>query len=108
MCGSSRLEIGGLLLLPSASGVGLRGTSVGADDREELDVELERGFRRDLVAAAGLAVGELPRDRELSLSADLHARNAFVPALDHPALAKLELERVLAYRAVELLPVHQR
>src|SRR5690606_5541116 len=62
----------------------------------------------DVRLVARFAVRHVPRDRELALSADLHARQTFVPALDDLALPDRELERLIAIaRAVELLPVHQ-
>src|SRR5580765_7568792 len=71
----------------------------------ELDLEHERGVRRDDAARPGCAVTHLGRDRELALAADSHALHPLVPAGDDLAGAETELERLAANRAVELGPV---
>src|SRR5207302_552074 len=75
---------------------------------QQLHVELERRVRRDRAREAARAVGEVRRDQQLAAAADLHARDALVPALDHPPLAERERERLPAVaRAVELLSVEE-
>src|SRR5258706_4917977 len=73
---------------------------------KEFHVEQQRRVRRDRAAGAAGAVSELRRDDERPLAADLHAREALIPALNHLAGAELELEWVVAIAgAVELLAV---
>ena len=78
-------------------------------EAQQLDGEDQRRVRRDLPGAA-LRVAELRRDHQLALAADLHARDALVPALDHPARAQLKAERPIArarrveHRAVGQVP----
>src|SRR5262245_36943144 len=74
-------------------------------DRQELDLEHQRRIRgNEPVLDVAAAVGERRRDHELALAADLHARHALLPALDHVAAAERERERLVAVaRAVELL-----
>ncbi|MNT87246.1 hypothetical protein D3C72_2276370 [compost metagenome] len=43
------------------------------------------------------AIGQLRRDVEFALAADLHAHHALVPALDHTAGADDALERLAAF-----------
>ena len=72
-------------------------------DLEQLDVEDQRGVRRNHAAGAARAVAQSRRNHERALAAHLHAGNAFVPALDHAARAERERERGVAIaRAVEL------
>src|SRR5581483_4122175 len=66
------------------------------DQPERLHVEDERGVRRDDTAGAALAVAELGRDDQAAFAADLHRRDALVPALDHAAGADRERERAAA------------
>src|SRR4051794_31164735 len=47
---------------------------------EQLDFEPQRRVRRNSAARARRAVAELRWDRELADAADLHGRDAFVPA----------------------------
>src|SRR5205085_6239595 len=76
---------------------------------DELDVEDERGVGRDRVAVAAAAVGHRRRDHERALAADLHARDAVVPARDRLARADRELEGLsLQLGAVEETPVMLR
>src|SRR5205814_491296 len=63
-------------------------------NRQRVDDEHERGVRRDGGRLAGRPVGELRRDDQLAPAAGLDAHEALVPALDHRALAELELERL--------------
>ena len=76
-------------------------------DLEELDLEDERGVRRDNARSALGAVGVLRRDCEPGQLADLHRCDTEAPALDH-ALADRERERLPAVAArVELLAVRE-
>src|SRR6202035_1256061 len=73
-------------------------------DVEELDVEDQRGVRRNDAAGAAAAVAELGRNDQRALAADLHGRDAFVPAANDLADADLERERLIAIdRRVEFL-----
>src|SRR6202035_528010 len=73
-------------------------------DVEELDVEDQRGVRRNDAAGAAGAVAELGRNDQRALAADLHGRDAFVPAANDLADADLERERLVAIdRRVEFL-----
>src|SRR5438067_12041770 len=75
---------------------------------EQLDLEDQRRVRRDHATSTARAVAERRRDRQPADATDLHALDAFVPALDHPATAKRERERLAAIlRAIELLAVGQ-
>src|SRR6202161_1402201 len=73
-------------------------------DAEEFDAEDQGGVRRNDAAGAAAAVAELGRNDQRALAADLHGRDAFVPAGDDLMQADLELERLVAIdRGVELL-----
>src|SRR5512135_3803692 len=75
-------------------------------DAQQFHFEHQRGVRRDHAAGTARAVGQVRRDGELALAADLHARHALVPAGDDLAHAELEFEWVVAVDAgVELLAV---
>src|SRR5690242_1055315 len=78
-------------------------------DGKEVDDEDERLARGDHPARAAVAVGELGRDREPAAAADLHARDALIPALDDVAAAEAERERAAPVPGgVELLAVRPR
>src|SRR5437867_9189290 len=63
-------------------------------------------MRRDHAAGAARAVAQIGRDGELALAADLHSRDALVPAADHLAAPEREDECLAAVLArVELLAV---
>src|SRR5690606_21447818 len=64
-----------------------------AAELDQLDVEHERGVRRNVVAEAALAVAELRRDEQQPPAADSHAGYALIPAIDHAPGADLERER---------------
>src|SRR4051812_34444059 len=71
---------------------------------DEIHDEDQRLIGADDAAGAALAVGEHRRDRDPPPAADLHARDALVPARDDLALAETELERAPAVPGgVELL-----
>src|SRR6202035_5407839 len=73
-------------------------------DVEQLDVEDQRGVWRNDAAGAAGAIAELGRNDQRALAADLHGRDAFVPAGDDLVQADLELERLVAVdRGVEFL-----
>src|ERR1700675_3075844 len=73
-------------------------------DADELDVEDQRGVWRNDAAGAAGAIAELGRNDQRALAADLHGRDAFVPAGDDLVHADLELERLVAIdRGVEFL-----
>src|SRR4051812_35735296 len=80
----------------SCSGTTMPVTSL---DVEQLHFEDEGRVRRDHAAGAARAVAEARRDGELALAADLHAGDAFVPALDHVALAERKDEGLAAVLA---------
>src|SRR6187551_1387389 len=73
-------------------------------DAEQLHLEDQGGAGRDHPAGPAIAVAQMRGDDQLALASHLHRDDAFVPALDHAALAHRELERAAAvHRAVELL-----
>src|SRR6185369_7916413 len=75
-------------------------------DVQQLHFEHQRRLRRNGAGQALVAVGELGRDGEPALAADLHAGHPLVQPLDHVARAESEVERIAAGAAgVELLPV---
>ena len=55
----------------------------GSLDADELHVEHQRRAGRNDAAGAAVAVGEVRRDDEAALPADLHAGDALIPSLDH-------------------------
>src|SRR6202012_4578114 len=62
---------------------------------------------RDDAAGAARTVAERRRNNQGALAADLHGGNAFVPALNHVALANRKFEWLVAIdRRVELLAFH--
>src|SRR5712671_6009833 len=71
---------------------------------EQIDVEHQRGARRDVAAGAARAIAQVRRNDQRALAADMHGGEAFVPALDDLALAEREGKRLAPVeRAVELL-----
>ncbi len=71
---------------------------------EQVDDEDERLAGADDAARTPIAVAELRRDDESPATADAHAGDTVVPALDHLARAESERERLAAVpRRVELL-----
>src|ERR1019366_2123655 len=77
-------------------------------DGHELDFEDQRRVGRDDRRPTLRAVGHGRRNRELSLLADLHARDSLVPPFDDLTLAERELKGLIPVaRAVELLSVGQ-
>src|SRR5262249_16993575 len=73
-------------------------------DPEQLDLEDERGARRDHAARAALTVAQMGRDAELARAAHPHRAGAFVPALDDASLADGKAQRLAAVvRRIELL-----
>src|ERR1700689_4032165 len=73
-------------------------------DSKQLDVEYQGCARRNDPARATLTVTERRRDDELALTADLHALDALIPALDHLTAAQAKAKRLVAILgAVELL-----
>src|SRR6185295_7285667 len=77
-------------------------------DPNQLDVEEERGVRRDHTTRPSRAIAEVRGDHEFSLTAHFHSGNSFIPPLDHLADADLEFERPPPVAArIELLAVLQ-
>mmetsp|Transcript_7232 Transcript_7232/g.21401 ORF Transcript_7232/g.21401 Transcript_7232/m.21401 type:complete len:570 (+) Transcript_7232:318-2027(+) len=75
---------------------------------DELDLEDQRGVRRDRGRGAGLPVGEVGGEGELGDLALLHAGHADIPALDDLPLAEAEDEGLAALaRGVEAAPVRR-
>src|SRR4030095_8273469 len=73
-------------------------------DADEVDDEDQRRAGLDDAARSALAVRLVRRDRQPASSADLHAADALVPALDDHADAQPELQRVATVPGgVELL-----
>src|SRR5215470_15356128 len=74
----------------------------------QLHIKDQRSIRRNCPGKTSFTVGQLWRNAELTLAADFHSLNAFIPALDDLSVAQDELERVAsAYRTVELLARRQ-
>src|SRR5579864_2105683 len=73
-------------------------------DVEQFHIKNQRCVGRDRAAGSTRSVGKARRNPQLPLAADLHSRNALVPALDDFSGAQLEDERLAAVaRAVKLL-----
>ena len=74
-------------------------------DREQLDVEDQRGIGRD-ARPTPRSVGQIRRDDQFTLAADLHGSDTLAPAFDDPV--QREGDRLVALvGAVELGAVHQ-
>src|SRR5690348_2503378 len=61
-------------------------------DRQQLDVENQRGVGRNDTAGTALSIAELRRNDQRSLAADLHGGDALVPAGDDALHADGKLE----------------
>src|SRR3979490_1568881 len=73
-------------------------------ERQQLDVEQQRGVRGNYAAGAAGTVTERWWNHEPALTACLHSEHALVPTANHFACPHLEAERIVAVtRAVELL-----
>src|SRR6266699_2545769 len=73
---------------------------------QQLHIKNQSGVRRDYSASALRSIPEIWRDAQLTLAADFHSGDAFVPAFNNLASAERELERMSrAHGAVELLAV---
>jgi hypothetical protein len=71
---------------------------------EQIDLEDQRGARRDDAAGAARAIAQVRRNDQRALTADMHGGEAFVPARDDLALAQREGKRLPPVeRAIELL-----
>src|ERR1700722_9233872 len=94
-------------LSPAARRAGCQQKPVALFDPEQLDVEQQRRVRRDDTAGAARTVAESRRNDQRTLAADLHGGDAFVPALNHVALADSEFEWLVAIdRRIEFLAFH--
>src|SRR3954470_5274316 len=83
---------------------GITATAGKSVDADQVDDEDEGLARLDDAARAAVAVSEVRRDDELAAAADLHARDALVPAGDDLAGAEAEPQRLAAVPGrVELL-----
>src|SRR4029078_12706788 len=72
----------------------------------QFDVEHERRIGRNHAARAASAIAQVGRDDQRALPANLHARHALVPTLDHAAPTQREVERLAGVAgAVELAPL---
>src|SRR3954451_1713438 len=90
-------------LAPVTRGTRPDSESPSATDLQRVHDEDERGVARDRRRPALRAVRQLRRNGQLTPPAGFDANEALVPALDHHALAKRELERLaLVPRVVEL------
>ena len=65
-------------------------------DRDKFHVKNQHGIGRDRTARATFPVGEVRRDDQLGLAANLHQCNAFVPAFDHTPGAQRKCDRLAA------------
>src|SRR5713101_3513954 len=73
---------------------------------QQLDIEDQRGIRRNHPAGAACAIAELGRDRQGALASHLHSGDALVPAGNDLVCPEGELTRLAAVdRAVELCPL---
>src|SRR3954468_16057635 len=73
-------------------------------DAEQLDIEDQRGVRRNEAAGAAVAIAEFCRNDQGALAADLHGGDALIPARDDTLHADRKFERGAAIdRTVELL-----
>src|SRR5262249_51412585 len=73
---------------------------------QQLDIEDQSSAGRDRSREALVPVSQRRRHEQPARPADLHARDALVPALDHGAAAELERDRLfLVTGAIELLAV---
>src|SRR5262252_8018572 len=63
---------------------------------KQLNIEDQRGVRRDDAAGAARAVTEFGRDDERALAADLHGRHTLIPTADDLPPADGKLERLAA------------
>jgi hypothetical protein len=61
---------------------------------EQIDVEYQRGARRDDATGAARAIAQVRRNDQRALAADMRGGDAFVPALDDLALAEREGKRL--------------
>src|SRR5690348_10334721 len=61
-------------------------------DRQQLDVENQRGVGRNDTAGTALSIAELRRNDQRSLAADLHGGDALIPAGDDALHADGKLE----------------
>src|ERR1700692_3886815 len=76
----------------------------GSFDRDEIDIEHQRGAGRYDASGAALTVGEFRGNDEPPALSNLHAGHALIPTLDDLAGAHREAKRLaLLERAVELL-----
>src|SRR5438094_10605938 len=72
---------------------------------QELDFNVQRGIRSNHPTNCSGSVCQIRRDDQLTLAADLHSFDPFIPTGDHLARTKLELKRHIPIeRAVELSP----
>src|SRR5688572_20153467 len=99
----------GSLVGEAAAAVLMGSTGSGLADAEQFDHEDEGRVGWDGTGVALFAVGEVAGDGELGLVAHLHLRDAEIPAGNHLAGTKDELEGLVAVDgAVELLSVLER
>ena len=75
---------------------------------EEFDLENQRGIGRDHAAGTTGSVGQIRWDDQFALATDFHARDAFIPSLDHPTCSEREAEGAAPVAAVEFLAAFQR
>src|SRR5262249_62389745 len=81
-----------------------RSVTLPGGDREQLDLEDERGARRDDATGAAVPVSEMGRNHQLPFSAHTHRADALVPTFDDAPFADREHQRLApVVRRVELL-----
>src|SRR5882672_8172686 len=77
-------------------------------DSEQFNFKGQLRVRRNGIARAALTVAELGWNNQLTLAADFHAGDAFVPTLDDSPGSEGEFERLVAIlAAVELRAVFE-
>src|SRR5215207_6625762 len=74
----------------------LKAISLSLIDRDKFHIENQSGIRRDHAARAAFPVSKFWRDDQLCLAANLHQRDAFVPAFDHAPGAKRKCDWLAA------------
>src|SRR6266576_449022 len=81
---------GNLSVLDASLFFGWRSSCSGRCDGQKLHIKDQRSIGRDDAFVSVLSIGQLRRDAQLPLAADLHAGHAFVPTFDNVPLPERE------------------
>src|SRR5688572_15578943 len=92
---SAERSISSRSLLKVSAGKTLRSARGLSLDAHQLHVEYERRAGRNHATRAAVAVGEVRRNSEAPLAADLHAGHALIPTRDHLPGAERHGERLV-------------